>query len=41
MKNMLLKREDLKKMCFKNALMDLETLKVHIKEISGHKNIEV
>lgn len=25
---------------FKNALMDLETLKVHIKEISGHKNIE-
>lgn len=24
---------------FKNALMDLETLKVHIKEISGHKNI--
>lgn len=25
---------------FKNALIDLETLKVHIKEISGHKNIE-
>jgi len=24
---------------FRNALMDLETLKVHIKEISGHKNI--
>lgn len=24
---------------FKNALMDLETLKVHIKEISGHKNV--
>ncbi len=24
---------------FKNALLDLETLKVHIKEISGHKNI--
>jgi site-specific recombinase XerD len=24
---------------FKNALMDLETLKIHIKEISGHKNI--
>lgn len=25
---------------FKNALMDLETLKVHIKEISGHKNVD-
>lgn len=25
---------------FRNALMDLETLKVHIKEISGHKNIK-
>lgn len=24
---------------FRNALMDLEALKVHIKEVSGHKNI--